>query len=239
MAAVDKYISGILDFTKQLPTLSDIWSGDSVYEYSGFLSDDHVSDILDRVMSDWTRAYPFVEEKHTGEPYYCIRCLGQNFWSLPPHPDYDDHFDPELRSYMLQEYRDINEYLENFCRDYLNKTPEYVPGIATPGFNIVTSDLVGTYWHTDGALIRKIPDIDVKKIISVNIPIQCDKQSHTEFRLGESAWPYKARLVPGSMLIWPGRKIHRFGCQTIQDDHYRITYQAHIYDAGDRALIYF
>lgn len=232
--AADKYISGCLDFSRQLPTFRDIWQGDSVYELSGFLSDSQVSDIAHRVMSDWPRTYPYQESDGT----HCIRCLGQNFWSLPNHPEFDDVFDPELRAYMLTQYRDINLLVENFCKDYLQRTPEYIPGIATPGFNIVTSDIAGTYWHIDTALARKMHNIDVNRIISINIPIQCDDLSHTEFRLSEFE-TYQAKFTTGSMLIWPGRKLHRFGCQPILKDHHRITYQCHIYDAGDRALIYF
>ena len=233
-ADADRYISGCLDFTRRLPTFTDIWQGDSVYELPGFLSDSEVSDVRDRVMSDWCRTYPYLESDGTS----CIRCLGQNFWSLPVHPEYDDHFDPALRSYMLHRYSDINTLIEDFCEEYLNRTPEYVTGIATPGFNIVTSDMAGSYWHTDGALYRKMPDIDPDRIISIMIPIQCDTSSHTEFKLSDTE-TYHMKLRPGSLMIWPGRKLHRFGCQTIVSDHYRITYQAHIYDCDDRALIHF
>lgn len=233
-ADADKYISGCLDLSRQLPTFSDIWQGDSVYELSGFLSDSDVSNIAHRVMSDWPRTYPYLESNGTS----CIRCLGQNFWSLPGHPEYDDHFDPAMRSYMLHRYSDINTMVEDFCEEYLNRTPEYVSDIATPGFNIVTSDITESYWHTDGALYRKMPDIDPDRIITIGIPIQCDPESHTEFKLSESE-TYKLKFQPGTMLIWPGRKLHRFGCQTVQSDHYRITYQAHIYDDSDRALIHF
>ena len=233
-ANANAYISGVTDYTKQLPTLSDIWQGDSLYELSGFLTEVQVSDFLTRVRSDWHRTYPYWEADYT----YSIRCLGQNFWSLPNHPEFDDVFDPELRAYMADTYRDINQYIENFCRDYFSKTPEYVPDIATPGFNIITSDISGTYWHTDGALFRKMPDIDPDRIISIMIPLQCDDHSHTEFKISDSQ-TYQAKLTPGTMLIWPGRKTHRIGCQTITDNHDRITYQCHIYDAGDRALIHF
>lgn len=230
----DKYISGCLDFSRQLPTFRDIWQGDAVYELPGFLSDDHISDIAHRVMSDWHLTYPYTESDGT----HCIRCLGQNFWSLPNHPEFDDVFDPELRAYMLTQYRDINLLVENFCRTYLNRTPEYVSGIATPGFNIITSDISGTHWHTDGALVRKMPDIDVNRIISVIIPIQSDASSHTEFKISDSQ-TYQATLTPGDILIWPGKVTHRIGCQTIQPGQDRITYQCHIYDDHDRALIHF
>lgn len=239
--AADKHISGRLDFTIQLPSFSDIWKGDAVYEYPDFLSQDHVSDILRRVEFDKPKRHHYVDivnGKLTDEPDYGIWCLGQNFWTLPNHPEFDEVFDPDLRAYMTHIYRDINLCVENFCKDYLQRTPEYIPGIATPGFNIVTSDIAGTYWHIDTALVRKMHNIDVNRIISINIPIQCDDLSHTEFRLSEFE-TYQAKFTTGSMLIWPGRKLHRFGCQPILKDHHRITYQCHIYDAGDRALIYF
>jgi hypothetical protein len=229
------YITGMTQIDSDVPALTDIWGGDRIYEYPDFLRPDHVSDILNRLASDSHLRYPYTEN---GVPDLGIWCMGQNFWSLPNHPEFDDVFDPELRSYMADTYSDINLLIENFCIKYFHKTPEYVPDIATPGFNIITSDISGTYWHTDGALYRKMPDIDPNRIISIGIPIQCDDQSHTEFKISDTL-TYQATLSPGTMLIWPGRKLHRIGCQTIRNNHHRITYHCHIYDHGDRALIHF
>ena len=229
------HITGMTTIQGRVPGLSDIWRGDHIYEYPDFISPDIVTDLLHRLASDSDKRYPYTEN---GVPDLGIWCMGQNFWSLPNHPEFDLVFDPELRSYMSDTYSDINQYIENLCTDYFNKTPEYVPGIATPGFNIITSDIAGTLWHTDGALVRKLPDIDPDRIISIMIPLQCDSASHTEFRISDTE-TYQARLTPGTMLIWPGRKLHRIGCQTITHNLDRITYQCHIYDAGDKALIHF
>lgn len=241
MTNSDQYITGRFNYLKNRPELSDIWGGDYVYEYPDFLSQDLVSDVLERIRSDWHltfRGSPPTGEDDSECRHGVIRCLGQNFWSLPSDHTFDDVFDLNLRQFMSERYSDINHLVEDFCINYLDRIPEYVPGVATPGFNLVTKSIPVTSWHTDGALIRKLPDIDYTKIISITIPIQCDPESHTEFKMSESE-TYQLKFVPGNMLIWPGRKLHRFGCQTIKNDRYRITYQCHIYDAGDRALIHF
>ena len=238
MESQDQYITGKLTLPDPDISFPDMWSGDSLYEYPDFLDSDHVSEILARVESDMHMAYPGPDTRDTNNLDGSIWCLGQNFWSLPSDDTFDDIFDPALREYMAHAYADINIRVENFCIKHLHRSPEYVPGVATPGFNIVKSDINNTYWHTDGALFRKMPHIDYKKIISITIPIQADTLSHTEFMMSESD-TYKLMFTPGNMLIWPGRKLHRFGCQHITSDKYRITYQCHIYDAGDRALIHF
>ena len=229
------YITGLSQISLNEISLPDIWSGSEIYLYPDFITPDIVCDTLRKVEADRDFRYPYTEN---GVPDLGIWCMGQNFWTLPNHPEFDQVFDPDLRAYMLERYHVINQCVENFCINYLNRTPEYVSNIATPGFNIITSDISGTLWHTDGALVRKMPDIDVNRIISIMIAIQCDDQSHTEFKISDSE-SYRAGFTPGDMLIWPGRVLHRIGCQTIDNHHHRITYQCHIYDAGDRALIHF
>ena len=238
MPNTDEYITGKTLIPQNRVSLSDMWQGDNLYEYPDFMTTDHVSDILARVMSDMHLAYPGPDTRNTDITDGSIWCLGQNFWSLPSDHTFDDVFDLNLRQFMSERYSDINYLVEDFCINYLDRIPEYVPGVATPGFNIVKSDISETYWHTDGALFRKMPEIDYKKIISITIPIQCDHQSHTEFKMSESE-TYQLKFTPGNLLIWPGRKLHRFGCQSILSDKYRITYQCHIYDTGVKALIHF
>ena len=229
------YITGLSHTPLSELRFSDIWSGSEIYLYPDFISPELVSSTLTQVEADRDLRYPYTEN---GVPDLGIWCMGQNFWTLPNHPEFDEVFDPELRSYMIDTYHDINSCIENFCVNYLNRTPQYVPGIATPGFNIITSDIAGTLWHTDGALVRKMPHIDVNRIISIMIPIQCNAASHTEFKISDTE-TYQATLTPGDILIWPGKVTHRIGCETIQAGQARITYQCHIYDDHDRALIYF
>ena len=231
MATHTEYISGKLPLSENL-SFTDIWSGEHIYEYPDFISPELVSQTLTKVMADIDLTY----QGGNNDPVWC---LGQNFWSLPVGAsEFDEVFDHALRAHMVNSYSDINHHIEKFVSKHLNRTPHYVPGIATPGFNIVKSNMCATAWHTDGALIRKMPDCDINKIISVCIPIQSDPDSHTEFRVSDSD-TLKLTHRPGTMLIWPGRKLHRFGPQNILPGRYRISYQCHVYDDSDRGLIFF
>jgi len=222
--------------------MANLFNSSARFEtYQDFLTLDERAEIqraVNAMRSDWVPLIPSHENKarvesllQRGVGFYT---LGDAVYVMLMNRQGAETVNQELRQKMLSTFGWLYDRLLAKLTE-VTGVPSSLHPLTVPGFQISTVpfEYVMPYYHVDGSMVWYDERAQIEHIYSLVSAIDMSESCGFLEYLDEDeqgmVWVRRLEYEEGALHTWSGTVPHRIGDFQVEDNHQRLTFQAHMF----------